>query len=121
MLVAIGALDPVDVVRTFCIRKGRVHLLYVGPTMGHLRMTGLTRGKRALIVAGMACEAAQAFVNAHRSAIVAGGHLRTPVIRGSSGAGLRLPRGVALVAQALTRVGTDLHGPGTVPELRKRE
>jgi len=121
VLVAIGTLDPVDVMRTFCIRKGRVHLFDVEPAMGHLRMTRLARGKRTLIVTGMASEATQAFVNTHRSPIVAGGHLRTPVIRGSSGAGLRMPRGVALVAQALTRVGTDLHGPGAVPELRKRE
>ncbi len=84
-------------------------------------MTGFARGKRTLIVAGVAGEAAQAFVNAHRSAIVARSHLRTPMIRGSSGACLRLPRGVALVAQTLTCVGTDFHGPGAVRELRKRK
>lgn len=89
--------------------------------MGHLRMTVLARGKRALIVAGVTGEAAQAFVNAHRSAIVSRSHLRTPMIGGSSGACLRLPRGVALIAQTLTCVRTDFHGPGAVRELRKRE
>ena len=69
--MAIRALYPMDVVRAGCVRVGGVHLLHVEAAIGHLRMAGFARGARVLIVAGVAGEATQAFMHAHRGAIVA--------------------------------------------------
>ena len=60
-------------------------------------------------------------MNAHRRAIVAGADLRAPVIGGRDSVCLRLTRRVALVAEGLPLIGTDLHGARSVGQLRKRQ
>jgi hypothetical protein len=101
--MAVRTFDEMNIVAACRTYESRVHLLYVEPAMRHLRMTGFARSKRTLIVAGMTGEATQSFVNAHRSAIVAGSHLRTPVICSSRRVGLGLQVTVAQPAF----VGTD--------------
>ena len=80
MQMAIGALDPMDVVGAGRVYIGRVHLLHVDAAMRHLRMTGLARRPRVLVMSIVAGDAAQALVNAHRRAVVAGAHLGAPTI-----------------------------------------
>lgn len=114
VLVAVGAADPVDVVGAFGAGESGVHFLYVDTAVRHLRMAGLAGCGCVFIVAGVAGEAADAFVNADGGAVVAGSELRTPMIRSGDGGGFRLARRVALIAEGLALVGTDLHGAGAV-------
>lgn len=81
VLVTIGATNPVDVAGAFGADEGGVHRFDIETAVGHLGMAGLAGGCRALVVAGMAGEAADAFVDAHGRAVVARADLRTPVIR----------------------------------------
>ena len=80
VLVAVGAADPVDVVRAFGIGEGGVHLLDINAAVGHLRVAGFAGCGCILVVAGVAGETTDAFVNSHGCAVVAGGDLRAPVI-----------------------------------------
>ncbi len=54
-------------------------------------------------------------------AVVAGSELRAPMICGGDGCSFGLARCVALVAEGLTLVGTDLYRAWSVPELRNRK
>ena len=62
MLVAVGAADPVDVMRALCVGEGRVHLFDIESAIGHLWMAGFAGGCRVLVVAGVAGETADAFM-----------------------------------------------------------
>lgn len=70
------------------------------------RRAGGASGLAVLFVAG---EAAQAFMNADGSAVVAGAHLTAGI------------RGVTLIAECLARIGADLDQPGAFEHLRQRE
>ena len=80
VLMAIGAADPMDVVSTPGAGEGRVHFLDVDAAVGHLRMAGFAGGGGVLVVSAVAGEAADAFMDADRGAVVPGADLRTPVI-----------------------------------------
>ena len=73
--MAVGALHSMDVVDAGRACVGCIHLLHVDAAMRHLRVTSLARGPRILIMSIVAGDAAQALVNAHRRAVVAGAHL----------------------------------------------
>jgi len=121
LLVAVGAAHPVDVVGALCIGEGSVHLLDVDAAMGHLRMAGLAGCCRFLIVASVAGEATDAFVDTHGGAVVAGGDLRSPMTRGCKSAVIGDAGCVALVADGLALIGTDLYRSGAIEELREWE
>ena len=97
--MAIRALYPMDVVLAGCAGKRSIHLLHIEPAVGHLRVTGFARSSRVLVVAGVAGEAAQAFMHTHRGAIVAGANLRAPLVGRCIGPCLKSARSVALVAK----------------------
>jgi hypothetical protein len=69
-------------------------------------------------MAKVAGDAAQAFMHAHRSAVVAGAYLRTPVMRGGNGAGVGNAWRVALVADGLALVFAHLHRAVSILQLR---
>ena len=98
MLMAIGALHPVDIVRAGFIGKGRIHLLDIDAAVGHFGMAILAAGSRVFVVAKMAGQATDAFMHAHRRAVVARSNLRTPAVRGRFASSFRLARRVALIA-----------------------
>ena len=114
MLVAVCAADPVDVMGALRICKTRIHLFDVDAAVGHLRMAGLAGGGSVLTVASVAGETADSLVNSDGRAVVARSDLGAPVICGSDGGRVRLARRMALIAERLTLVGTDLHGTCTV-------
>lgn len=116
--MAVRALDPVDIVRAGGIDVGCIHLLHVDSAMRHLRVAGLARCAGVLIVAKVAGDAAQAFMHAHGRAVVAGAHLRTPVICRRNGAGIGNARRMALVADGLPRILAHLHRPRTILQMR---
>lgn len=89
--------------------------------MRHLGVTGFARGARVLVVAGVAGEAAQAFMHTHRGAIVAGANLRAPLVGRCIGLCLKSARSVALVAKR--RPWILAHGDRTraIVQLRKGE
>lgn len=119
--MAVGAADTVDVVRAFGVGESGVHLFDVDAAVGHLRVAGFARGSCALVVAGVAGETTDAFVDAGRRAIVTGAGLRSPVACIGDGPGLRLAGRVALVAEGLALIGTDVDGARAFVELRQRE
>jgi len=80
VLMAVGAANPVNVVGAFRAGESRVHLPDVDAAVGHLGMAVFAGGGCVLIVAGVAGEAADAFVDACRRSIIAGSNLRTPVV-----------------------------------------
>ena len=112
--MAVGTADPVDVVEAFGAGEGRVHFLDVDAAVGHLRMAGFAGGRGVLVVAGVAGEAADAFVDADGGAVVTGADLWTPVICSGDCGAFRLARRVTLVAEGLALVGTDLYHAWTV-------
>ncbi len=71
VLVAISALDPVNVVRAFGVGESGIHLLHVNAAVRHLWMTSLARGARVFVVPVMTTEAAETLVDSHRGAIIA--------------------------------------------------
>jgi len=95
--VAVFTLHKVNVVRTFLRFEGSVHFCDVEAAIGEARVTRRAGGARQLAVIEVAGEATQAFVHADGSAIVARSNL------------LRCAWSVALVAERLSRIGTDLH------------
>ena len=118
MLVAVGAADPVDVVRALRIREGRVHLLHIDAAVRHLRMTGLAGSSGVLVVSAMAGDTTDTFMHSDRGAIVAGADLRAPVTGSCYCAGFWNPRRMALVTKRLPLVGAELDGARTIEELR---
>ena len=118
VLVAVGAADPVNVVRAFGAGEGRVHLFDVDAAMGHLWMAGLAGGCGALVVASVTGETADAFVDTDGRAVVAGAELRTVVIGCDDCRSFGLAGCVALVAEGLTLIGANRYGARPVPELR---
>ena len=93
--VAVDALHEMDVVGAFAVLEGRVHGFDRDAAIGKPGMAGAARRTRLLAMFQVAGQAAESFVDADGSAVVAG---------------LDLPRGrgrVALVAQSLARVGAD--------------
>lgn len=82
MLVAICALDPVNVVPAGWIGIRGVHLLHVKLAVRHFRMAGCAGSARALVMPVMAGEATETFMHSNRRAVIAGARLRTPVIQG---------------------------------------
>jgi len=116
--MAVCALDPMDIVRAGGVEVGGVHLLYIDSAMGHLRMAGFARCLGVLIVAEVAGNAAQAFMHAHRRAVVAGAYLRTPVMRGGNGSGVGNARGVALVADGFALVFAHLYRAVAIIQFR---
>lgn len=119
VLVAVCAADPVDVVDAFGTGEGRVHLFDVNAAMRHLRVAGLAGSCCVFVVAGVAGETTDAFVNSYGSAIIAGAELRTVVIGRCEGSNFRLARRVALVAECLTLIGADFYSARAVGEIRK--
>ena len=107
--MAIKALDGVDVVTASRVREVGVHLLDVEAAIGKTGMTGAARGSGVLLVALVTGKAAQTFVYADGRSIVSGHH-------GVSG-----ERRVALIAQALTRIGTGLDGARAVEHRGNRK
>jgi len=105
--MAIDAFDKVNVVGTLGGFEGRVHGFDVHATIGELRMAIGTGGPRLLAMALVAREAAESFVNTDGSPVIAGADLQ--VCEGS----------VALVAESLSDVGTDLDRPIAVMHGRK--
>lgn len=70
MLMAVRALHPMDVVRARGAEIARVHLFDIEAAVGHLRMACFARCARVLIVAGVAGDTTQTFMDADGSAIV---------------------------------------------------
>lgn len=107
--MAIGTFYEVDVVSAVFIIEGGVHFFHVQAAVGK---TGMASGagsaglEPVLTVAG---HAAEAFMYADGSAIVAGMELRSG------------QRCMALITEGLTLVGTDFYGPGFVQHFGKRE
>ena len=93
--MAINAFYEMNVVRALGGFECRVHGFYVQAAVGELGMAGGARSSGLLAVSLMAGEAAESFMHAHRSAIVA----RCHVHRGQ--------RRVALVAEGLANVRAD--------------
>lgn len=108
VLMAVGAADPVDIVRALCVGECRVHGFDVDTAIGHLGMTRLAGGRGIFIVTGMASPAADALMDADWRAIVSRRKLRTPMIRGGDCAGFWNSRRMALVAESLTLIRTHL-------------
>ena len=117
--MAVGATDPVDVVRTFRVGEGRVHLFDIETAVGHLRVAGFAGGRRVLVVTGVASEAADAFVNTHGCAVVAGADLRAIVVLSGGSAGVGDAGRVALVTDGLALIGADLYDARAIEELRE--
>ena len=80
MLVAVSALYPVNVMRTRGAQEGRIHFFRVDSAVRHLWMAGFAGGARILGVRGVATEAAQALVHAHRRAVVTRTRLHAPTV-----------------------------------------
>ena len=114
VLMAVVAADPVNVVRALRVCESRVHLFDVDAAVGHLRMASLAGGGGVLVVPGVAGEAADALMDAHRRTVVARSNLRAPVILSGDGGSIRLARRVALIAESLALVGADLHCACTI-------
>ena len=95
--MAVGTFHCVDVVGAFCGLESRVHGLDVDAAVRELRVAGRAGGTGGLAVFFVAGEATEAFVDSDGSTVVAGADL--------SGCFW----GMALVAESLTLVGTDLH------------
>ena len=112
--MTVGASDPVNVVGAFPVGESRIHLLDVDAAMRHLRVAGFAGRCCVLVVADVAGKAADAFVDAHRRAVVAGANLRAPVICSGNGRSIRLARRVALIAECLALVRTDFYRARTV-------
>lgn len=107
--MAVDALYGVDVMEALQRLEGRVHLLHVEAAVRELRMAGRAGSTGGLAVFFVAGEATESFVDADRSAVVAGVDLAAGI------------RGMALVAESLTLVGTDLHRARSFIHLRHRE
>lgn len=105
--MAISAFHRMDVVRTLERLEGRVHLLDVEAAIGELRMAGSARDAGGLAVFPVAGEAAEAFVDSDRSAVIAGSDL-------GHGRGR-----VTLVAERLALIGTEYHSSSSVLHLRQ--
>ncbi len=112
--MTVGAANPVNIVGAFSVGESRIHLLDVYAAMRHLGVAGFAGRGGILVVANVAGKAADAFVDTHRRAVVAGSNLRAPVICSGDGGGLRLARRVALIAERLALIGTDLHRARTI-------
>lgn len=98
MGVTVGALHPVDIVLTAGGAEGSIHLFDVEPAVRHLRMAVCAGGARLLTVLGVARQATDAFVYAHASPVIAASYLT------------RSDRGMALIAERLSLVGTHSYG-----------
>ena len=112
--VAVDAADEVDVVRARGVGVRGLHGRDVEAAVGELGMAVAARFPSVVGMGGVACRAAQAFVDASRGAVVAG-----------TGQVKRVGR-VALYADALALVGTDRDGRAVEGDpqrwqLRRRE
>jgi hypothetical protein len=114
MLMTVGAANPVNIVGAFPVGESRIHLLDIDAAMRHLGMAGFAGRCCVLVVTDVAGNAADAFVDAHRRAVVAGSNLRAPVICSGDGGSIRLARRVALIAESLALVGTDFYRARTI-------
>lgn len=112
--MAVCAANPVNVVGAFRAGECCVHLFDVDAAVGHLGVAVFARGGSVFIVACVARETADAFVHPNRRAIIARSNLRTPVVCGGYGSGLRLAWRVALIAQRLALVRADCYRARTV-------
>ncbi len=121
VLVAVGAADPVDVMRAFGAGESGVHFFDVDAAVRHLRVAGFAGGCCVFVVAGVAREATDALVNADGGAVVARTDLGSVVIGSRDGVGLRLARRVALVAERLALIGADFYRACAIGQLRERE
>jgi len=70
--MAIGALYGMDIVGAGEVGEGGIHLLDIEAAVGKTRVAGSAGGARLLSVLEVAGEAAQTFVYADGSAVVAG-------------------------------------------------
>ena len=121
MLMTVCAPNPMDVVRALCVCEGGIHPFNVDAAMRHLRMAGLARGGRILAVTIVAGETAYAFMYTERGAVISGADLWSPMICCGESPCVRLPRGMALVAEGLALIGADLDAPRTIKQRRDRE
>ena len=107
--MAIRAFDEMNIVPARRIQKRSVHLLHVQTAVGQPRMARGARGARLLPVLQMARQTTQPLVNAHRRAVVT----RTGQPSGQ--------RRVALIAQRLSCIRTDLQRARPVPHGGQRQ
>ena len=81
--MAVGAVNPVDVVRACGIGEGGVHLFDVAAAVRHLRVAVFAGGDGGFVVASVAGAATESLVHAHRCAVIAGAGLCAPAFCGS--------------------------------------
>lgn len=103
--VAVLAFHEVDVVRTGSVFEGGVHFFDVEAAIGKARMTGAATGARLQPVFQVAGHAAESFVDADGSSVVAGTNLRSG------------QRRVALIAERLTLIGAAVHAALLIEQL----
>ena len=80
MLMAVGALDPMDIVGALWIEVGRVHFFHIEFAFAFGRVAGGAGSASVFVVPVMAGDATESFMHAGGSAVVACPDLRTPVM-----------------------------------------
>jgi len=109
MRVAVDALHEMDVMEASALLEGCVHGFDGDPAIGKPGMAGAARRTRLLAMFQVAGQAAESFVDADGSAVLAGRNLPCGCGR------------VALVAQSLARVGTDSNRTCAVEHFGQRK
>lgn len=116
--MAVGALDPMDIVGALWIEVRRVHFFYIEFAFALGRVTGGARSASVFIVPVMTGDATESFMNAGGCAVVTCPDLRTPVMVGGNRTSFGNAWTVALVAHRLPRICAHLHQASTILQLR---
>ena len=119
--MAVGALHPMDIVRTFWVEIAGIHLLQVEFAFALRRVAGGARGSSIFVVPVVARDATEPLMNSGWGTVVTSSHLRSPMVCRRDGARFCDAWTVTLVAHRLARIRAHLHRARAVLQLRDVE